>query len=118
MELKCYLAANGFRRFEASDLHPLIATYLEQDVQGLASCNEVISIVDEIVVGKRGHWEETGNAHVVTVGSRGVSICNLWDDSLGEAHEIPLDVFRQCLVAWRDFWQRPALTAFGKKAPV
>jgi hypothetical protein len=85
---------------DANDLHPLIAAYLEQDVQGsTGTCQELISILDEIKEGRLREWSGTGNAHTVTIRPDIVVIHNEWDESLGDAY-LAHNVFRDCIEAW------------------
>ena len=83
--IKCYRDQTGYCRVDPGDVHPLIAAYLEQDVQqDLHFCQELLGVVDEVKGGRRGEWEATGNAHTVTIQPGVVVIRNEWDDSLGE----------------------------------
>ena len=99
--IKCYRDSIGICRADSKDVHRLVGTYLEQDLQGsLIMCNELMSTINEIECGARREWSGTGNAHTITIRADGVSIKNDWDDSLGIA-EISLNLFRQCVEAWR-----------------
>ena len=85
-------------------LPPLIATFLEEDVQsGPSGCQELLNTIEEIENGRRLQWSGTYNAHAVTIRPDGVVIENLWSDSFGVAH-LPLEVFRGCLKAWAAFF--------------
>lgn len=102
--IKCYRDEKGYRRVNPNGLHPLIATFLEEDVQsGFVGCQELLNTLGEIRDGRRVEWSGTYNAHAVTIGLDGAVIENLWDDSLGVAH-LPLDVFRGCIEAWAAFF--------------
>ena len=99
--IRCYRDEEGYCRVDAKDLHPLIAAYLEQDVQGdPVACQELFGILEEVEHGRRVEWSGTGNAHTVTIRPDAVVIHNEWDDSLGDAH-LPRDVFRGCIEAWQ-----------------
>ena len=100
--IKFYRDKAGYCRVDANDLHPLIAAYLEQDVQGPGSCQLLVGILEEVKDGRRSKWSGTGNAHTVTIRPDVVVIRNVWDDSLGEAR-LPYDVFRGCVEAWKAF---------------
>ena len=99
--IRCHRDPDGFCRVDPIDVHPLVGTYLEQDVQGdLATCDDLVRILDEVEQGRCSEWSGTGNVHTLTIRKSRVSIENEWDDSLGQA-QIPLSLFRQCVVAWR-----------------
>ena len=99
--IRCYRDANGYFRVEANDVHPLIGAYLEQDLQGdQAACQQMTAVLDEVSSGRRARWSGTGNAHTVNIQDHEVLIINEYDDSLGPA-KIPLNVFRQCIEAWK-----------------
>ncbi len=102
--IKLYRDNEGYRCVDPNGLHPLIASFLEQDVQsGFSGCQELLEIVDDIEHGRRVEWSSTYNAHAVTIRPDGVVIENLWDDSLGVAH-LPLKVFRSCIESWAEFF--------------
>jgi len=97
----CYRDSYGFPRVEPNDVHPLVGLYMEQDIQGSpGTCDELLAILHEVERGTRSEWSGTGNAHTLTVKLDGISVANEWDESLGQAR-IPLDLFRQCIEAWR-----------------
>ena len=101
--IKCYRDEQGFRRVDPNGLHPLIASYLEQDVQGSRSaCQELVGIIAEVADGCRTEWSGTGNAHTVTIRPGVVVIHNEWDDSLGDAR-LPLGLFLDCVEAWNAY---------------
>lgn len=101
--IKCYRDADGHRRVDPRDVHPLISAYLEQDVQGSReTCRKLLRILDAVASDSMPEWSGTGNAHTVTIRRDGVDIVNEWDDSLGEAH-LTLDEFRRCLQEWTRF---------------
>ena len=98
--IKCYQDERGYPRVDPNGLHPLIAAYLEQDVQGSrGACQELLAALEEVKNGRLPEWSGTGNAHTVSIRPDVVMIHNEWDDSLGNAH-LPLDVFRGCIEAW------------------
>lgn len=98
--IRCYRDAKGYCRADANDLHRLIPCFLEDDVQGsVATCQELIDIVDAVRSGRLGEWEGTGNAHTVTITPGQVTIRCEFSDEFGIAH-IPPAVFRECLEAW------------------
>lgn len=102
--INCYRDKEGRRSVDPNGLHPLIATFLEQDVQsGPRGCQELLNTIDEIENGRRLEWSGTYNAHAVTIRPDGVVIENLWSDSFGVAH-LPLEVFRGCIKAWAAFF--------------
>ena len=99
--IECFRDENGFSRVNPNDVHPLVATFLEQDVQASTpTCDEFLGLLDEIENGRRGDWSGTGNAHHVAITKDLVTITNAWDDSLGVAL-IPMPLFRECVAAWR-----------------
>ena len=99
--IKCYRDVDGVCRVDAADVHRLIGSYLEQDIQSdVSACDELTMILDEVVSKRRDGWSRTGNAHTITFHADGVSIANEWDDSLGSA-VLPPELFRQCVTAWR-----------------
>ncbi|WP_315852310.1 YacL family protein [Paludisphaera rhizosphaerae] len=99
--INCYRDEEGCFRVDANDLHPLIAAYLEQDVQrSLSACQNLLDILEDVKAGHRAEWSGTGNAHTVTIRPEAVVIHNEWDDGLGDAH-LPCDVFRDCIEAWK-----------------
>ena len=101
--IKCYIDVSGYHRVDANDVHPLIGSYLEQDVQRYpTACDEVLKSLEEVEKGIRDSWSGTGNAHTVTIDPDGVSIVNEWDDSFGMAR-LSHSVFRQSVEAWRQF---------------
>lgn len=98
--IKCYRDASGYCRVDAADMHPLIGSYLEQDVQNSrATCDELKTILNEVSTGTRDEWEGTGNAHTLTIHRDGVTIDNIWDDSLGTAN-MSIELFRSCVEEW------------------
>jgi hypothetical protein len=101
--IKCYRDERGFRRVDPNGLRPLIASFLEDDVQGcLPTCQELLDILDGFENGQGAEWSETGNAHTVTIRPGVVEIRRACDDGLGEAR-FPHDVFRACLEDWKTF---------------
>jgi len=98
--IKCHRDADGNCRVDPQGFHPLIGTYLEQDVQGSReTCRELLGILDAIKSNEMTAWSGTGNAHTLTIRRDGVEILNEWDDSLGEAR-LTIDEFRECLLEW------------------
>lgn len=101
--IRCHRDENGINWAEPVGVHPLVATYLEDDIQGSPeSARRVLTILDDVESGKLGEWVGTGNAHTLTVRRAGVGIENVWDESLGAA-AVSLKVFRECVEAWLAF---------------
>jgi hypothetical protein len=101
--IKCYFDEHGCRRADPNGLHPLIASYLEQDVQGcIPTCLKLVGILDEFKAGRRDERSGTGNAHTVTIRPDVVVIENDWAEDFGEAR-LSHDVFRACLEDWMQF---------------
>jgi uncharacterized protein YacL (UPF0231 family) len=90
----------GFPRVETGDSHPNIGSFLEQDIQSSTEgCREYMAAAEDVETGRLPKWSGTGNAHTVTIQSDGVSIENVWDESLGVA-EVSIPEFKQCLGSW------------------
>ena len=101
--IKCYRDSKGMRRVDANDVHPLIGPYLEQDIQNSwRGCDCLLQVIEDMSSGKQEEWKGTGNAHTLTIRDNKVTIENDWDDSMGTAN-ISLSVFRECVLAWREF---------------
>jgi hypothetical protein len=97
---RCFRDDNGFPRVESQGGHPNIGTYLEQDIgSSIRGCQGCMSVVEDVEAGRLPKWSGTGNAHTVTIRPDGVSIENVWDESVGVA-EMSILEFKQCLGSW------------------
>ncbi len=61
--------------------------------------DKYMAAAEDVETGRLPKWSGTGNAHTVTIQSDGVSIENVWDESLGVA-EVSIPEFKQCLGSW------------------
>jgi uncharacterized protein YacL (UPF0231 family) len=101
--IKCYLDESGSRRVDPQDLHPLIASFLEQDVQSsITSCDQYLQAIQSVCSGIVPEWIGIGNAHTLSIRRSEVTIENEWDDSFGIAH-LSHSEMKKSLEMWREF---------------
>ena len=105
--IKFYRDERRRARVDVNGLHPLISSFLEQDLQESSRlCRQMIDIIDEFKEGNQSEQSSTGNAHTVTLRPDFVVIHNEWDDSFGDA-VLSTDLFRSCIEAWEAFISSP-----------
>jgi len=73
--------------------HEVVGWFLEQDVQSVSRCEELIAIVDETKVATRSRYNSGGNAHSIVIDRGGVCIENDYVES-PRAASLSLDEFR------------------------
>ncbi|HWE93606.1 MAG TPA: YacL family protein [Tepidisphaeraceae bacterium] len=98
----CYHDSHGFARAEVRG-HPAVSAYLEQDIQASPeTCREVLHAIEEVESGKVNEWEGTGNAFTMSVRPDGVTIENVWDESMG-VETLSISDFKTILNEWLKF---------------
>ena len=98
--IDCYKDNNGYWRVDHKDLHPLIGSFLEQDVQGsINHCQSLLAALGEVRGGGLPEWSETGNAHTVTIYPDHVTIENEWDEETCIIC-FNVNVFSECVSKW------------------
>lgn len=101
--MAAYIDDNGRRRVDPHDMHQLVASFFQDDVQNsVHECDDLLKAIDRVRRGEETEWDVTGNAHVVTLRHSGAVIENLWDESLGTA-TLSLDSLQACVLIWKDF---------------
>lgn len=106
MNLRCFYSENGSPRATGDDKNILVAYYLESDIQGdTLRCQELLKIAQDVQSNQIPQWEETGNAHTLTLTPTQAIIEAEFDESLAPLN-IPLTQFKQALQKWLDFLQK------------
>ena len=101
--LKCYRDERGFAHADAPPGREILGTFVVQDLQGdLADCKEMLELAEDVVKGRRPEWSGTGNAHAIRMSQSGITIENLWDESLG-CFTFSFDEFREAVMDWIAF---------------
>lgn len=81
----------------------LLGSYFVQDVQGNAEkCRSLLLLIEDIQAGTMDNWEQTGNAFDIVQTQNGVTINNIWDESLGIC-EVSLDELGNATMDWLEF---------------
>jgi hypothetical protein len=98
--IRCFRDEDGVPRVDAGDLPHVVATFLEQDVQGsLAYSRELLALLEDVASGRLPAWRGTGNAHTVTIEPSGVTIENEWSEP-GETASVSFEAFGDAVRAW------------------
>lgn len=96
MKLDLYRDADGSPRARGG----LFAGFLESDLQGsVTSTVRLLDLLDRLEAGEIEHWEETGNAHTLTLAPEGATIAAEWDDE-AQPELVPLSDLRHGLTRW------------------
>ena len=101
--LEVHLDANGIPRAAVEPAHEPLAWFLEQDLQSnVAACDELLEHIKLIRSGQETEWEESGNAHVVSLTPQGATIENVYsgDDA---AYDIALDDLDHAVRQWLEY---------------
>lgn len=103
MQVAMFMDADGSLRANVAAPCEVLGWFLEQDVQNdIAWGRELISIVDNVVTGKRSTWQGTGNAHTLTLTPGEAHIENEYTQDVRPCSISP-DTFKQVLTDWIDF---------------
>jgi len=100
-----YKDVDGYPRAKYQPRYDVLSWFLEQDIQGsLWNCDEMLCICKELFLGKRRHFQGTGNAHTVTIQENRVLIENEFADP-PESCELTLEDFITVLNSWKQLIQ-------------
>lgn len=100
MKLHLYRDADGSPRARGERPEDLFAGYLESDLQGsVTSTVRLLDLLDRLEAGEIERWEETGNAHTLTLAPDGATIVAEWDEE-APAEVVPLADLRDGLSQW------------------
>ena len=103
MERRFYRDATGDPRARCSVPHQLLGQFLESDVQGNpAHCRDLLNALDDVAQGRLVQWEETGNAHTLTLTPDRVRIESEVDPQAGDLILKPSE-FRLAVSEWMEF---------------
>lgn len=101
--LSFYRDANGDPRADGGSANQLLAGFLESEIQGsMKMCSILLDAVDRVTDGSLEEWEESGNAHTISLARQGARIEPLFDDSV-PAIELSLDKLRDTVLRWKAF---------------
>jgi len=95
-----YWDEQGMPRADFDPPHEVVGSFLEQDVQSVSRCEELIAIVDETKVATRSRYDSGGNAHNIVIDQGGVCIENDYAEPR-RAAALSLDEFRGALLDWK-----------------
>ncbi len=110
MQLDCYWDTDGDPRARCAPAHTLLAHFLESDIQGsLELCQEILEAIRQIETGRLKNWEQTGNAHTVSLAATEACIEAEFNPK-AQPCRIVLQEFKEALAGWQTFLQQ------GKKA--
>jgi hypothetical protein len=99
VKLDLYRDEDGSPRARGDDPGDLLARYLETDVQGsAASVRRLLDLLDRVESGELAGWEETGNAHTLTLAPEGAMIVEWDEDALPQ--RLSLAELRAALAGW------------------
>ena len=100
MQIDCYRDHDGAPRARVEAGHELLKGFLEEDVQeSEAACRAVLSALSEIARGAGREWQQTGNAHVLTILPDRVTIDSLFLEDAAR-YEIAIADFESILTRW------------------
>jgi uncharacterized protein YacL (UPF0231 family) len=101
-----YRDAAGDPRAVCAESRELLARFLESDVQGSEEhAREILGAIDRVAAGEEPSWEETGNAHTLTLSPDGATIEADFEEEAAPCR-IPLDELRDALTGWLAFLER------------
>ena len=101
-----YRDAAGDPRVEASPSLARLGYYLESDVQGNAShARAILDTIERVADGKTRAWQETGNAHTLTLAPEGAVIEAEFEED-APACRLSLDDLRAAVAGWLSFLER------------
>jgi hypothetical protein len=102
MTFEFFRDSDGSPRVKTDDAHSRAGSYLESDVQGSAACGKrLLAVIRELHCGARGRFEETGNAHTLTI----TPVRALITPELENAAPLSMDLaeFERLLSSWVSF---------------
>jgi hypothetical protein len=68
-------------------LPPMICTVFEDDIQGsIRGCLDLMTAIERVSLNPDIQHADTGNAHSILISKDGVTITNLWDDTMLPYH--------------------------------
>lgn len=107
-EMHFYRDTEGYPRVQAPSSYKVMAIYLEHDLQGSQRIIEnVISNVDDILIGKTHFSTIVGNAFQLILSPELARIESLEDDDTALSFEIDLFSFRTILMRWLTLIKMP-----------
>ena len=92
----------GLPRVLSGPRYELLARFLEEDIQGVASANEFIDALRKISRGELTEWRRTGNAHTALLSSQSVTIESDFDPALPPL-TLPHKDFHDAIEKWLKF---------------
>jgi uncharacterized protein YacL (UPF0231 family) len=104
MKLELYRDETGEPRARGHGRYARLAAFLESDVQGSRTLlRRIARAVEAVEGGKEERWEETGNAHTLTLTRAGARLQSEVDSAGGdEAVEVSLADLRAALGLWAE----------------
>jgi uncharacterized protein YacL (UPF0231 family) len=110
MQLDCYWDTDGDPRARCSPAHALVAHFLESDIQGsLELCQDILQAIAQIETGQLKNWEQTGNAHTLSLAATHACIEAEFDKK-AQPCRLSVQELREALEGWQTFLEQ------GKKA--
>lgn len=101
MKLELYRDETGEPRARGHGRYARLAAFLESDVQGSRTLlRRIAKAVAAVEGGKEERWEETGNAHTLTLTRAGARLESEVDGA--EAAEVTLADLRAALGLWAE----------------
>lgn len=102
MKLEIYRDEAGDPRARPVPDRPLLARFLESDVQDNPEHGrEILEAIEEVEAGDAESWEETGNAHTLILSPGGAVIEADFEDA--PPCRLSLDELREAVAAWVAF---------------
>jgi hypothetical protein len=102
-----YRDAAGDPRAASPPPRELLARFLESDVQGSEGhAREILGAIDRVEAGETRSWQETGNAHTLTLSPEGATIEAEFTEDEAAPCRISLDELRAALGGWIAFLER------------
>jgi len=103
MTLHLYRDNDGEPRAQSSSPRELLGRFLESDVQeSLHYCRELLAAIDRVEGGELRLWQQTGNAHTLTLHPDSAVIEAEFGDSATPCH-LSLSELRDALQEWLNF---------------
>jgi uncharacterized protein YacL (UPF0231 family) len=103
MALHLHRDSVGELRAQSSPPHELLGHFLEDDVQqSMSYCREILAAIDQVSSGEMHSWEQTGNAHTLTLYPDRAIIEAEFDDSAAPCH-LSLSELRDAVRRWLEF---------------
>ena len=103
LEVKYIIDQYGSSRAVFEPSYAPLSIFLEYDVQGsLFSCDEFLSICNDIRSGKMTKYDGVGNAQYICIKKEGVHIECEYDEN-AEPCFVSLDDFEHAVQGWKQF---------------